>query len=333
MANVAMTLACGAYDRTSAVVHGLVKPQDIDLRVREMDNIPAMFTGMYRGEYDASEMSMAELAYYTSRGQADFIGIPVFLSRRFRHGMIFTNPASHIEVPEDLEGTRVGFPRMTQSACVWIRGILTEEYHVAPQKTHWHYGPVHHWGGDIDRDEIKPHDGSTLHWLDIRAENEEENAELALVQGEIDALGMASPPSGLMTGDRRIKRLFENHREVEIAYFKKTGIFPIMHTLTVRKSLVEQHPDLPEQLFHLFSQSKKLGREWVRKGLSLSMAWTNQYLDEEQVIFQGDAWSYGLEGNTHTVDTFLSYCYDQGVSARRMTAKELFAPSTWELTE
>ena len=134
MANVAMTLACGAYDRTSAVVHGLVKPQDIDLRVREMDNIPAMFTGMYRGEYDASEMSMAELAYYTSRDQADFIGIPVFLSRRFRHGMIFTNPASHIEVPEDPTQLARGVDPQLERAIQEVLWLLERNPPVRPKR-------------------------------------------------------------------------------------------------------------------------------------------------------------------------------------------------------
>ena len=149
----------------------------------------------------------------------------------------------------------------------------------------------------------------------------------------MDALGSTRVPAGLASGDGRVRRVFDDYRAVEAAYYRKTGLFPIMHVLTVRKAVVDQHPDLPEKLFRLFAESKDMANRWLRSDPSLGLAWKNRYIEEEQEVFGGDPWVYGLKANHATVDRFLSYCYDQGVSQRRVEPKELFVPSTWDLTE
>lgn len=333
MPNDKITLACRNYDRTQAIIRGLIKIPGIDLHVIEMSDVPKMFTGLFKGEFDASEMSLAELVYYASRGQNDFIGVPVFPSRMFRHSFLFCNTSSQIKGPDDLDGKRIGFPRLVQTACLWIRGILVEEYKISPINTRWFATALHHWDDAHTKERFRPRDGSQIHWLENSGRDDNESAELALIEGRIDALGTANFPSAFTQGDKRIKRLFDSYQEVEASYFRKTKIFPIMHILAVRKPVAERHPELPRQLFDLFLRSKRWAKEWLRVDPSLRLAWKNHYMDREREIFQGDPWVDGLEKNTHVIDKFLSYCYELGVSERALAPKELFHPSTWDLAE
>ncbi len=328
-----ISLACRNYDGVNAILRGLIKVPGFDLQATEMVSVADMFTAMYKGQYDVSEMSFAELVYYTSRNKCDFVGVPVFPSRMFRHGFIFCRRASKIVGPEDLSGKKIGFMRWVQTAAVWLRGMLGDEYRISPESTHWYVASMHHWDDGHARDEITPRDGSVIHWIEKKGRDVFERSCLALAEGEIDALGWTESRLSLLQGDKRIKRVIDNYREVEASYYKKTRILPIMHVLVVRKSVVKQHPDLPVKLFELFSQSKKLAQEWMRTIPSLVMAWKNEYLENEQEIFQGDPWVYGLEKNRHLIDKFLSYCDAQGISDRKMSPEDLFEPSTWGLTE
>jgi len=334
MQNYRITLACRNYDRTQAVIYGLVKPPGVDLQVVETTNMPQMFSGMFHGEYDVSEMSLAELVYYASRDQNDFIGIPVFPAKVFRHGFIFYNASSGIDGPASLEGKNLGFPRLVMTAVVWIRGILADEYNIRPKNTSCYFASIQHWDdGVVGIQDVAPRDGSVIHLLEKNGKDDDETVESALMEGKIHVLGHARPPRPFRMGDERIKRLFPDYKAVEAAYFKHTGIFPIMHVLVVRKAVVDQHPDLPDKLFKLFVQSKRLANKWLRTGPSLGLVWKEQYIDDEEEFFQGDPWAYGLGENGHIISKFLSYCYAQGVSAREMSPKELFVPSTWDLTE
>lgn len=330
MSNAKVRLACGPYDRTNALVHGLVKLTGMDLEVIEMNETAQMFRRMIRGEYDASEMSLAELVYQTSRGDCDFIGIPVFPSRVFRHGFIYYNARSNIQSPRDLEGKKIGFSNLIQTASVWIRGMLFEEFDISPEKTSLHVAALGH---SIDaKREAKTRDGSALNLLDKQGKNDADTLGLALQQGLVDVIGTTRVARGFGT-DRCIKRLFEDYRQAELAYFKRTQIFPIMHVVVLQQSAIEKQPDLPTRLFDLFSEAKQWAYRWRRNPSSLSLVWHGSYLEEEQRIFAGDPWVYGLEENAHVIEKFLSYCYDLGISERRIEPKDLFAPSTWALRE
>ncbi|MGH7825377.1 MAG: hypothetical protein ACREQ7_09405 [Candidatus Binatia bacterium] len=332
MEDYAITLACRNYDGTNAILRGLVRPKGVELRVIEENDVPKMFTGMFRGEYDVSEMSLAELIYYQSRDQCDFIGIPVFPSRIFRHSYILCNASSGITSGESLNGKKIGCLRWVQTAHVWVRGMLVEEYGISSENTRWYVWDVHHWqGANVN---VEPRDGSVIHRLQWSGRNEYESSCAALLEGGLDVLiTTENLKYAALLEDNRVKRLFEDFPEVEAAYYRKTKIFPIMHTLVVRKSVAERHPDLPAQLFELFSQSKKIGQESILAIPSLSMAWKTHYLEMERKIFERDPWAYGLEKNKHIIAKFLSYCHEQGVSARRLGPEELFVPSTWNLSE
>jgi len=333
MAGVSIRLACQAYDRTSAIVSGALRPPDVDLRVTAWTSVPGMFAAMFRGEYDASEMSLAELAYYTSRDRCEFVGIPVFPSRVFRHAFVFVNTASGIRRPEDLDGKRIGFPRYVQTACIWIRGMLIDEYEVSPSRTRWFVARTHHWGGEGEDEPIATRDGSRFEHLPLDGKDENEAVERALVEGRIDALGTALIPKFFAAGDARACRLFEDYRAVEAAYYRKTRIFPIMHVVALRKDVADRHPELPAALFALFARARRRALDWVRMDPSLSLVWKNTYLDEERAVFGGDPWTYGLEANAHVVAKFLSYCDALGITARPLVPRDLFHPETWALTE
>jgi 4,5-dihydroxyphthalate decarboxylase len=304
-----------------------------DLDFMETEDVPGMFAGMFRGEYDISEMSLGELVYYTSRGQAKFFAIPVFPSRLFRHGFIFCRKASAIKSPEDLSGKRIGFLRWVQTAAIWMRGMLVDEYGVSAKDTQWYATSMHHWDDADPGAAVMPRDGSTIQWIQSKGKNSSERACRALFDSEVDALGITESQLPMLLANNEVKRLFENCREVEASYFRKTKILPIMHVVALQKDLAERHPDLPAALFQLFSESKRWAQRWRRGIPSLVEAWTNQTLDEEEKVFESDPWAYGLKANRHVLDKFFLYCHAQGISARNIASEELFHHSTNDLTE
>ena len=334
MAPRKVILACRNYDGTNAILRGLARPTGIDLDIIETTSVQRMFLGFFKGDYDVSEMSFSELIFYTSRGTNDFVAIPVFPSRWFRHSFIVCRKDGGVRGPEDLNGKRLGFVRWVQTAAIWMRGTLMEHYGVSPEKTQWLVGSLHHWDeGSVD--EVTPRNGSKIQWLqgNRKAADAQEVAFAALRNGEIDVLGTTEHPRSLMEKDPNVRRLFENYREEEAAYYKKTRILPVMHVLAVRKSALEEHPELPEKMFHLFCQARKMGRELIRSYSSNYLAWKDYYIDEEDAIFREDPLAYGLKANEHLVEKFLSYCHEQGISERRLSPQDLFHPSTWDLKE
>jgi 4,5-dihydroxyphthalate decarboxylase len=335
MTDDSVTLACRNYDGTSAIIRGRLRPRSVNLRVNEVNDVPKMFSSMFNGEYDVSEMSLAEMVFYLTRERCDFIGVPVFPSRLFRHGFILCNATAGIRGPHDLTGKKIGGLRWVQTAFIWLRGMLAEEYNLSPKDTHWYVSALHHWQENGSGENIAPRDGSVIERFTVKGDDEYETNCRALVDGQIDVLMTTENAKyDVLAGDARVRPLFADARDAEAAYFRKTGIIPIMHLLVIRRSIVERYPELPQELFELFCRAKREGREWHRLVPSLTMAWKNQYLEEELKVFAGrDPWAYGLKANFAALNKFLSYCYAQGISARPLTPYELFAPSTWELSE
>lgn len=333
MGQPSIAVACRSYDRTEPIFNGQVSLKEFELRPCNLTGVPVpqIFERVYKGEFDAGEFSLAELVFYLSRNSSDLIGIPVFLHRMFRHQYIFCNTAANILRPEDLSGKRIAFPRIIQTATVWIRGHLVHDYGVSARNSRWYTVFTHHWEDEYSNEPFIPRDGSTLEILSGAGKDENEIGYNALQEGKVDVLGTTQIPLAFRAGDPRVKRLFDNYREVEIAYYKKTRIFPIMHLLAVRRSAVEEHPMLPSRIFELFSQAKLIANQKLRGDGSLGLAWKDSYVQEEESIFGADPWAYGLASNRIALDRFLTYCHDIGIAARPMEAKELFHPSTWEL--
>jgi 4,5-dihydroxyphthalate decarboxylase len=326
-------LASRTYDGTLPILRGQMQVPGFDLQITETSDVAGMFAAMFKGQYDVGEMSLGELIYYTSRGKADFLGIPVFPSRMFRHGFIFCRRSSGLDEPHRLSGKSVGFLRWVQTAAIWMRGMLIEEYSVSASGTQWYIASMHHWD-DADPDAtVEPRDGSVIHRIESTGKNASERACRALFDGEVDALGVTESQLSVLMANDEVGRLFANPREVEASYFRNTRILPIMHIVALRKNLADQHPELPKKLFRLYSDAKRWAQHWRRAIPSLVEAWPNHYLSEEREIFRTDPWAYGLEANRHVLDKFLAYCYAQGVSAKKISPGELFHSTTLKLVE
>ena len=332
-ANVKIRLASRAYDGTLPILRRQMTIPGFEFDITETEDVPGMFAGMYQGKYDISEMSLAELISYTSRGKAGFVAIPVFPSRMFRHGFIFCRKDSGIDRPSDLTGRKIGFLRWVQTAAIWMRGMLVDEYGVSARDSEWYVASMHHWDDHDPDATVVPRDGSVIRMIDNSGKNTSERACKALFNGQVDALGVTESQLPTLLANANVKRLFENPREVEASYFHKRKILPIMHVLAVKTHLIDQHPELPEQLFRLYTDAKRWAQRWRRAIPSLVEAWPNHYLNDEQQIFQTDPWIYGLEANRHVLEKFFAYCHAQGISGRNIVIEDIFHPSTLKLSE
>jgi 4,5-dihydroxyphthalate decarboxylase len=315
------------------VLRGQMKIPGFEFDITETEDVPGMFAGMFKGQFDVAEMSLGELIYYTSRNKADFIAVPVFPSRMFRHGFIFIRKDSAVDGPADLNGRKIGFLRWVQTAAIWMRGMLVDEYGVSAKNSEWYVAAMHHWDDQDPGATVEPRDGSVIRMIQNSGRSTTERACRALLDRQVDALGVTESQLVTLLADNSVRRLFENSREVEANYFHKTKILPIMHVLALQKRVVESHPDLPEKLFRLYADAKRWARRWRRGIPSLVEAWPNHYLAEEQTIFESDPWAYGLEANRHVLEKFLVYCDAQGITGRKLAAEEIFCPSTIKLAE
>lgn len=330
-----ITLACRNYDGTNAIIRGRIQAPGFNLQVTEINDPPRMFAAMIDGGFDVSEMSLAEMIYYFTRDRCDFIGIPVFPSRLFRHSYLFCNVNSGIAGPDDLNGKKIGALRWVQTAFVWLRGMLVDEYGLRPENTRWYVSALHHWHGHESEEKITPRDGSTIELFTGTGADEYDDNCRALLDGTIDVLMTTENRKyDFIAREPRVRPLFPDSRAAEAKYYESTGIIPIMHLIVIRRALVERYPELPATLFCLFCQAKRFGRDWVRSIPSLTLAWKNHYLDDEEKLFGGrDPWAYGIEQNLPALTKFLSYCHAEGISAREISPYDLFAPSTHNLGE
>jgi 4,5-dihydroxyphthalate decarboxylase len=326
-------LASRAYDGVLPILRGQMGIPGFEFEIAETEDVPGMFSGMFKGQYDVSEMSLGELIYYTSRNKTDLVAIPVFPSRVFRHGFIFIRKSSGINRPADLSGKKIGFLRWVQTASIWMHGMLIDEYGVSAKSSEWYVASLHHWDEDDPSATIEPRDGSMIRLMQNNGSNTSERACRALFDGQLDALGVTESQLATLLPNNSVARLFENPREVEASYFRKTKILPIMHVMAMQKRLIEKYPELPEKLFRLYSDAKRWAQRWRHAIPSLAEAWPSHYLADERQIFQTDPWAYGLEANRHVLNKFLTYCRDQGITARDIAPEEIFASSTHTLVE
>ncbi len=322
MSRVPVTLACGPYDRMEALRSGIVQPEGIDLTYVPIQSPPELFARMIkRGSFDVAEMSMSLYTQLRSKGEFPFVGIPVFPSRLFRHGYIFVNSESGITAPEDLSGRRVGVQEYHQTAGVWVRGLLASEYGVDLSSIRWKEGGVN---APRTPDVLDLRPGTDI---DIEFIGEDVSLDQLLESGQIDAYFGARKPDSYRTSDR-VQRLFPDYQQAERDYFRRTGIFPMMHTVVVREDLVDRHPWILESMFKAFVESKQWAMQQMRfSGTHRYMVpWLQAHIEEIDEIFGGDPWPYGLEENRVAIETFLGYLVDQGFLATAPPIEQLFTP-------
>jgi 4,5-dihydroxyphthalate decarboxylase len=318
-----LTLACWDYDRTRALMDGSVAPDGIELVYLNQPVEETFFRMMRYQEYDCSEMSLSSYVASLDRSNA-FVAIPVFPSRFFRHSCIFISAKSGIRKPEDLKGRRIGVPEYQMTAPVWIRGILSDDYGVKVAECE------HFSGGEEEpgRDEkLKINVPSTIRLKPIPGDK---TLSRMLADGELDALVTARAPSTFASRPNDVKRLFPNYVEVEKAYYRRTKIFPTMHTVVIRRDVYEKNPWVAQSLYKAFSAAKARAYELYAQTAALPamVPWLVAELEEARREMGDDWWPYGLEPNRKALETFLRYHHEQGLSKKLRTPEELFAQET-----
>jgi 4,5-dihydroxyphthalate decarboxylase len=322
-----LSLSCFEYDRTQPLIDGRVRPEGIDLVYVPLMMPESAFRMLRFGDFDASEMS---LSWYTRTLFDDprpFVGIPVFPSRMFRHSSIYINKKSGIKEPADLRGKRVGCPEYQMTAAVWIKGILADDYGVPVDSVMYRTGGLEQPG----RSETTLRMNGTI---SVEAIPSHRTLSEMLEDGEIDALYTAHSPSCFGRAPD-VARLFANYEAVEREYVTRTGIFPIMHLIVVRRPLLDQHPWVAQSLSKAFEAAKVLAYKDLRETTQLKymVPWLTAAAEDARALMGEDFWPYGLEANRTTLETFLRYSHEQELIVDLPSPSELFAPATLETSK
>ena len=312
-----LTLACGDYEIVAALKDGTVEPDGIELTVlTDMDSTARHWRMARFRHFDVCELSMSSYLLAKSQGEA-LTAIPVFPHRRFRHGFIFVNSGKGIDKATDLIGKDVGLSNFQTTTLVWTRGILEDEFQVPHKSVRWHAQK------EEDVEFTPPPD------LFLRRVPDGMNVDDMLAEGKLDALIHPELPVPVLKNDPRVKRLFENYKELEIEYYRRTGIFPIMHTTVIKQEIVDRHPWVPWNLLVAFEQAKKVAYEKIANPRRVPHAWFKTADDEERQILGHDPWQYGLTpANRKNLETLINYSHHQGIIGRRLSPDELFDVST-----
>jgi 4,5-dihydroxyphthalate decarboxylase len=329
MSLIKLSLSVCDYDRTRAVIDGRAPIEGCDVTVVPLEPEESFHRAFKYQEFDVCEISLSSHIMTTARGDAHYIAVPAFVSRLFRHSGIYIRTDRGINKPQDLKGKKVGLPEYQITANVWIRGILKDEYGILPSDIHWRRGGVEEPGRE-ERAAIKlPAD------IDLQPIPAHRTLSEMLASGELDAVISARAPSCFLRGAPNVERLFPDYPVVEEAYFKKTRIFPTMHAIGIRRSLVEAYPWLAVSVYKAFVKAKELCMHELGQigHLSTSLPWSVAEYDRLRRVMGEDYWSYGLEENRHVLETLARYSFDQGLSVRQLPVEEMFARSTHDLTK
>lgn len=326
MSKLALTMACATYDRVKPIADGRVKIENVDLTFFDIDPEEAFKRAFQGHEFDITELSASTHILTTSRGDAHYIGIPIFPSRVFRHGSIYIRTDRGIRAPHDLRGKLVGVPEYQMTAAMWARGVLSDEYGVKSSDMKWRSGGLHH-PGRVERTPINlPPE------IELQPISSGRILSDMLASGELDALVTARVPNCFIEGAPNVVRLFPNVREVEEAYYRKTQMFPIMHLIGIRRSIIEQYPWLASSVVKAFLQAKKIAmHELLDYGAYFVMLpWHEDDVARAQTIMGPDVWPYGLKANRQQLETMARWSVEQGLAKRLVKVEELFAPGTHE---
>jgi 4,5-dihydroxyphthalate decarboxylase len=324
MNRLRLTFACWDYDRTRALADGRVRPDGIELNYLTQPVEETFFRMLRNREFDCSEMSLSSYVASLNATAPPFVAIPAFPSRFFRHSCIFVSAQSGIRRAEDLKGKRIGVPEYQMTAPVWIRGILSDDYGVRVTDVE------HLSGGEEEpgRDEkIRLDLPATIRLHPI---GPTQTLSQMIAQGEIDALVTARAPSTFTSKPDAVKRLFPNYVELEKDYYRRTRIFPIMHTVVIRRDVYEAKPWVAQSMYKALNAAKACAYEMYNQTAAMPamLPWFIAHVEEARREMGEDWWPYGLEANRHVLDTFLRYHHEQGLSKRRFASEEIFARET-----
>ncbi|WP_047154196.1 ABC transporter substrate-binding protein [Aneurinibacillus tyrosinisolvens] len=326
MSKLNLTFACWDYDRIQPLTNGTVQPKGINLNWLNMPVEETFFRMMRHQEFDVSELSLSSYLIAKDRGFPNFTAIPVFVSRFFRHSGIYIHAHSGIEKPEDLRGKRVGIPEYQLTACLWIRGILQSEYGVAASDMNWYMG------GEETPGRVEKVALNLPPEIKIQSIGAEQTLNEMLESGEIDAMIAPRAPSSFLDGSPNVKRLFPDYVSVEKEYYKKTGIFPIMHVVAIKDEILERHPWVAYNLYQAFVEAKKVTYQGLYQtaAAKATLPWLIAEVERTRELMGDDFWPYGLEKNRKTLEAAIQYSYEQGMINKQLEVENLFAGSTLE---
>ena len=338
MPDIPITIASGEYDRIRAIRDGIVKVEGCAVTYHVVEPNQLFVRNLKAQEFDVSEMSFSTYIALRDQGKAHYTAIPVFLSRAFRHSAIFVRTDRGIASPADLKRKRVGTPEYFTTMLVWMRGLLSDEYGIKPSDLRWRLGPLERTA--LASAPSLPA-GPTASAADVEIEAIPAGKTLAgmLAAGELDAVFSARPPSCFLPpspstpvraagGREAVARLFPDYRAAEQAYYRKAGVYPLMHAVGIRNSLVEQHPWMAGSLFHAFAKAKEIAVADFAKlsAFAVTLPWIEAEYRATQAVLGEDIWPYGVAANSKAIETLCRYLHEQGFTRRRMGVDELFAP-------
>lgn len=325
MTKLRLSVAMGDYDRTRALLDGRVQIDGVDPVYMTLYPEEMFFRAMRSQDFDICELSFSSYMVKTAQNTCPYVAIPVFLSRAFRHTSIYVRK-DRIHKPEDLKGRRIGLPEYQLSAHVWARAILQDDHGVHPEDVTWVRGGIE-TPGRPEKIALKLPPG-------VRLENALEGTTISelLDRGEIDGFIAPRPPSAQALSNPSVGWLYDDPTAAAKDYFKRTGIFPIMHVVGVRKTLCEQHPWLPMAVFKAFNQAKGAALEALSdtSATKVTLPFVEEQLKAARETMGQDFWSYGAGANRATLDAFLRHHHAQGLSQKRMQIEEIFHPATYE---
>lgn len=321
--NVRLTLAINDSDQVRDVLSGVVPVDGVELTPLILEAEEIFFRFSQHREWEISELSMGKYATLRARGDESVVAIPVFPSRSFRHSAIYIRPDGPRDDPRALAGGRIGIPEWSVTATVYARALLAHEYGVALEDIRWVQGGTNE-PGRIEGIEITPPPGMT-----IDPERERSLSEM-LIAGDIDAIIAPHPPDAFSDGSGRIARLFSDTAAVEEDYYRRTGIYPIMHAVALRGDVYREYPWVAANLVKAFTAAKErsLQRALDANVPRSPIPWAAARASAAQQLFGRDLWPYGVEANRPTLEAFLGYMHEQGLCARRLEPEELFAPES-----
>lgn len=320
MSRLPITVATWDYDRVRALTDGRVAIEGCDVNYLTMPVEECFERAFFHGEFEVAEIGFSPFLIALSRGSTPYVAVPVFLSRMFRHSAVYIRSDRGINGPADLSGKTIGVPEYQMSAAMWFRGYLKDEFGVAPENINWVQAGLEN-PGRRDKFPLNLPQGFPL------VSRNDVSLSKLLADGEIDGVMSARTPSCYANGHPQVRRLFPDYRAAERDYYKKTGIFPIMHALGIRRDVYENNRWLPASLYKAFLKAKRLADAEFEEttALKIGLPWVTAEYEATVAAMGRDYWTYGVEANRKTLATMARYSYEQGLAVRELAVEEMFA--------
>jgi len=323
------------YDRVDGLIDGRVPVSGCNVRF-EAARIGEMNTHVFSGSGTREVTEIGLLPFmlaFANEEFRDYALIPVFPLRLFRHKSIFVRTDARIETPEDLRGRKIATPGYSSTSLTWIRGIMRHEYGVKSDEIRWVVSSkdssAKASGGASKFENVLPSG------IAIEKGPKGKDESDMLVDGDVDALFHAAQPRAFVEGHPNVRRLFPDYRRTERAYYAKTGVFPIMHAVAIKKEVIRANPWLPKAVFDAYSSAKQLAYNYMKNSAwyADSLPWIGQEFEETRKLMGDNYWSYGIDANRTALEAIFQYAHEQGLAGRKLSVEELFHPSTLELNE